>query len=129
MLDRVEASDVDTYGVVGPGEPATWEQAFDAAREREARTPRSNGPTRAWVRALGPEHERWFPMWHPQLPGYHADASKATAAGLRPRPFNRTIAETLAWDRARGFPEPGGDDRGEGARAARRLARVGLLTP
>ena len=55
------------------------------------------------VRALGDEHERWFPMWHPHLPGFHAyDAAKATAAGLRPRPFDETIADTLAWDRERG---------------------------
>jgi 2'-hydroxyisoflavone reductase len=44
-------------------------------------------------------------MWHPHLPGFHAyDAAKATAAGLRPRPFERTIADTLAWDRDRGAP-------------------------
>ena len=45
-------------------------------------------------------------MWHPQLPGYHAyDPAKATVAGLRPRPFEETIADTLAWDRDRGFPK------------------------
>ena len=106
VLDRVEASDVDTYGVVGPGEPATWERAFDAARAAGGADTTFEWADDAWVRALGPEHERWFPMWHPQIPGYHAyDASKATAAGLRPRPFDRTIAETLAWDRDRGLPE------------------------
>ena len=31
-------------------------------------------------------------------PGFHAyDAAKATAADLRPRPFDETIADTLAW--------------------------------
>jgi hypothetical protein len=44
-------------------------------------------------------------MWHPQLPGFHAyDAKKATAAGLRLRPFEETIAETLDWDHRRGLP-------------------------
>ena len=105
VLDRVEASDVDTYGVVGPGEPATWGQAFDAARDAGNADTTIEWADDRWVRDLGPEHERWFPMWHPQLPGFHTyDPSKATAAGLRPRPFDRTIAETLEWDRARGFP-------------------------
>jgi 2'-hydroxyisoflavone reductase len=44
-------------------------------------------------------------MWHPHLPGFHAyDPAKALAAGLRPRPFAETIADTLAWDRERGAP-------------------------
>jgi 2'-hydroxyisoflavone reductase len=105
VLDRVEAADADTYGVVGPGEPATWEETFDAARDAGGADTSIEWADDAWVRDLGPEYERWFPMWHPQQPGFHSyDASKATAAGLRPRPFERTIAETLAWDRARGFP-------------------------
>jgi hypothetical protein len=57
------------------------------------------------VLGLGEIHETWFPMWHPQLPGFHAyDPGKATAAGLRPRPFAETIADTLSWDRERGAP-------------------------
>ena len=89
-------------------------------------TPRSCGRTTG---GSGPSERSTsatcFPMWHPQLPGFHMyDASKATTAGLRPRPFADTIADTLAWDRARGFPAvEGRDDPGEGARAARRLAR------
>jgi len=44
-------------------------------------------------------------MWHPHLPGFHTyDASRAIAAGLRPRPLAETVADTLAWDRDRGFP-------------------------
>ena len=58
-----------------------------------------------WVLGLGESRETWFPMWHPHLPGFHAyDAEKATAAGLRPRPFVETIADSLGWDRERGEP-------------------------
>jgi hypothetical protein len=58
-----------------------------------------------FVLGLGERHEIWFPLWHPQHPGFHAyDAGKATATGLRPRPFTETIADTLAWDRERGAP-------------------------
>jgi 2'-hydroxyisoflavone reductase len=106
VLDRIEASDVDTYGVVGPGEPATWEEVFAAGRDAGGADTTVVWADDGWVRGLGDEHERWFPMWHPQLPGFHTyDASKATGAGLRPRPFGETIADTLAWDRARGFPQ------------------------
>lgn len=58
-----------------------------------------------FVRGLGDQREMWFPMWHPHVPGFHAyDAGKATAAGLRPRSFDQTIADTIAWDRERGLP-------------------------
>ena len=71
-----------------------------------------------FVLGLGEIHETWFPMWHPHLPGFHAyDAAKATAAGLRPRPFDETIADTLAWDRDRGAPPLAG---GHGRRSEER---------
>jgi 2'-hydroxyisoflavone reductase len=58
-----------------------------------------------FVLGLGEQREAWFPMWHPHLPGFHTyDAGKATAAGLRPRPFGETIDDTLTWDRERGAP-------------------------
>ena len=50
----------------------------------------------SFVRGLGPQHETWFPMWHPDQPGFHGyDASRAVAAGLRVRPFAETIADTI----------------------------------
>ena len=79
-----------------------------------------------WVLGLGDQRETWFPMWHPHLPGFHAyDPSKATAAGLRPRPFEQTIADTLAWDRHRGLPplEAGLTPQREGELLAEWLGR------
>ena len=105
VLDRIEAGDTDTYGVVGPAEPVSMSEILDAARAAGAADTTFTWADEEWIRSLGDEHERWFPIWHPHLPGFHAyDAAKATAAGLRPRPFDETIADTLAWDRARGFP-------------------------
>jgi nucleoside-diphosphate-sugar epimerase len=105
VLGRIEARDTATYGVVGPAEPATMSDVLESAR-------RAGGADTAftWVDPdllfeLGEERERWLPMWHPHQPGFHTyDASRATAAGLRPRPFAQTIAETLGWDRDRGLP-------------------------
>jgi 2'-hydroxyisoflavone reductase len=105
VLDRIEASDTDTYGVVGPAEPATLADVLESARSAVGADTTFVWADERFVRGLGDPHERWFPMWHPHLPGFHAyDAGKATAAGLRPRPFDETIADTIAWDRDRGLP-------------------------
>ena len=105
VLDRIEASDTDTYGVVGPAEPATTAGVLESARAAGGADTTFVWADPNFVLGLGDRHETWFPMWHPQLPGYHAyDPAKSTAAGLRPRLFEETIADTLAWDRDRGFP-------------------------
>jgi 2'-hydroxyisoflavone reductase len=105
VVDRVEAHDSDTYGVVGPAEPATTVDVVERARAAAGADTSFVWTDPAFVLALGEIHETWFPMWHPHLPGFHAyDATKATAAGLRARPFARTVADTLAWDRDRGAP-------------------------
>jgi 2'-hydroxyisoflavone reductase len=105
VLDRIEAGDTDTYGVVGPAEPATMAGVLETARSAAGADTAFVWADQDWVLGLGDRHETWFPMWHPQLPGFHAyDAKKAAAAGLRPRPFEETIAETLDWDHRRGVP-------------------------
>jgi 2'-hydroxyisoflavone reductase len=105
VLDRIEVSDTDTYGVVGPGEPATMADVLASARSAGDADTTFVWADQEWVLGLGDGYETWFPMWHPHLPGFHAyDAKKATAAGLRPRPFDQTIADTLGWDRERGLP-------------------------
>jgi 2'-hydroxyisoflavone reductase len=104
VLDRIEAGDTDTYGVVGPGRPATTADVLEAARAA-ARADTSFTWLDPGILESLDQRETWLPMWHPHLPGFHAyDAAKATAAGLRPRPFAETIADTLAWDRDRGSP-------------------------
>jgi 2'-hydroxyisoflavone reductase len=105
VLGRIEARDVSTYGVVGPGEPATFADVLDAARAAGGADTSFTWVDESFVAGLGDERETWFPMWHPELPGFHGyDAGRATAAGLRPRPFAETIADTIAWDRERGLP-------------------------
>lgn len=105
VLDRIEASDTATYGVVGPAEPATTGSVLESARSAGGADTTFVWADQEFVLGLGDHHETWFPMWHPHLPGFHAyDAGKAMAAGLRPRPFDQTISETLAWDRQRGLP-------------------------
>lgn len=105
VLGRIEASDTATYGVVGPAEPATMAGVLESARSAVGADTMFVWADEEFVRGLGDPRETWFPMWHPHLPGFHAyDAGKATAAGLRPRPLDETIADTIAWDRDRGLP-------------------------
>jgi 2'-hydroxyisoflavone reductase len=105
VLHRIEAGDTTTYGVVGPGEPATMRDVLESARSVGAADTTLTWADPDFVLRLGDDHESWFPMWHPHLPGFHSyDAAKATRAGLRPRPLSETIADILAWDRERGFP-------------------------
>jgi hypothetical protein len=45
----------------------------------------------------------WLPEDHPTLANMlRADVSRAVAAGLRFRPIEETVRDTLAWDRAEG---------------------------
>lgn len=105
VVERIEASDTDTYGVVGPAEPATTSSVLESARSAGGADTAFVWADQDFVLGLGERRETWFPMWHPHLPGFHTyDAGKATAAGLRPRPFDETLADTLAWDRHRGLP-------------------------
>jgi 2'-hydroxyisoflavone reductase len=104
VVERIEAADTSTYGVVGPSEPATFGDLVEAARAASGADTEIVWADPDSVLALE-ERETWFPMWHPHEPGFHAyDASRATAAGLKVRPFAQTVADTLAWDRDRGMP-------------------------
>lgn len=105
VVERIEAGDTETYGVVGPAKPATMADVLEAARSAASADTELVWAEPDFVRGLGGEDESWFPMWHPHLPGFHAyDASKAIAVGLRPRPLSDTVSDTLAWDRDRGAP-------------------------
>jgi 2'-hydroxyisoflavone reductase len=104
MLDRMEADDVNDYGVVGPGGRVTMRDLLETARDLARADTTLAWATPDFLGARG-DVDRLFPMWHPNEPGAHTfDASKAIAAGLRHRPFRETIADTLAWDRGRGSP-------------------------
>jgi 2'-hydroxyisoflavone reductase len=105
LIDRMEAADADVYGVVGPAEPINMRDVLETARTASGVDTTFRWVDEGFLHALGPETGQWLPMWHPELPGFHAyDARKAVAAGLRHRPFADTVADTLAWDDERGRP-------------------------
>jgi 2'-hydroxyisoflavone reductase len=90
------------YNATGPAEPL----AFAELLERSRATLGSNA-TVVWTdaqRVLDAGVAPWteLPLWLPD-PGYagmsRADISRAVDAGLRFRPLEQTVADTLAWDR------------------------------
>jgi 2'-hydroxyisoflavone reductase len=106
MLGRIEAADGGVYGVVGPAEPIVMHEVLETAREVAAADTTFTWLSEGFLDAVGEQAQQWFPMWEPQFPGVHTyDAAKAVAVGLRCRPIAETVADTLAWDQERGYPD------------------------
>lgn len=104
MLRLIESDVPGTFGVVGPGEPLTIGGFVETVVAVVGSSTEVVWLDPEFAFALGDEAERYrlFPMWHPEDAGVHLyDAGRALAAGLRHRPFERTLRDTLAWDRAR----------------------------
>jgi nucleoside-diphosphate-sugar epimerase len=102
-LDRLEAGTSDVFGVIGPRERLTWNDALAALLEAGGAKTELTWVDAAFLQARVKEEDGELPLWDIDYPGLHSfDASKAIAAGLRHRPLADTIADTLAWDRGRG---------------------------
>ncbi|WP_261559895.1 NAD-dependent epimerase/dehydratase family protein [Frankia tisae] len=106
------------------GRPLAFGAFFDACQAFA-----DEPATAVWVsseRLIAAGVNPWMgiPLWI-AAPGCEAinevDVSRATAAGLTIRPLARTLADTLAWDTARGGPAQGQEGLGE--QEERRLLR------
>ena len=103
-VDLLELETRGTFGVVGPGQPLTTRRMCGTAIDVSGADTQLAWLDGADALEIGDEDGRYrlFPMWHPEYPGVNLyDASRAVAAGLRHRSFDETVADTLAWDRAR----------------------------
>ncbi len=95
------------------GIPTTLGRLLDTCQKTLAR----DTSTLVWVNdellhAAGVEPWMGVPLWI-SAPGWEAasdaDITRALGAGLRFRPLEDTVRDTLAWDLARGGPAPGSE--------------------
>jgi 2'-hydroxyisoflavone reductase len=108
-VDHLEARTNDVYCVVGPPAPLTWGEALpELVRAGEADT-RLTWVGESFLKAqLGDGVFDELPLWDVDDAGLHqVDVRKAVSAGLRHRPFDETVADTLAWDRDDGVRKAG----------------------
>jgi 2'-hydroxyisoflavone reductase len=82
------------------GEPLTLAGFLETCVRVTAADTQVRWVSQAQVR--GARLEELFPMW--EAGSAVMDAARGRAAGLANRPAEETIADTLAWDRARGLP-------------------------
>ncbi|MFJ5229070.1 NAD-dependent epimerase/dehydratase family protein [Kitasatospora sp. NPDC088391] len=110
MLDCIGTGRGGVYNVTGRTLP--FGEFFDACR---ALVNPDAEPVRIGTAALlaaGVEPWMGVPMWigDPACVAINRiDVSRALAAGLTLRPLAETLADTLAWDTARGGPAPGAE--------------------
>ncbi|MGN6250597.1 MAG: NAD-dependent epimerase/dehydratase family protein [Marmoricola sp.] len=116
MLRCADAGTAGAFNVVSERGHATIGSLLEACRQVTG-----GGATLAWrspeaVAACGVEGWTQLPIWTPptgELAALHdGDVSAALAAGLVCRPVEETVADTWAWLRAEGYPEPVSDRAG-----------------
>jgi 2'-hydroxyisoflavone reductase len=112
-LEMAARGGAGTFNTTGPEPPTTMRRVLETC----VAVSRS-GATLTWVdedflvqKEVGPWME--MPLWIPGHLGdlHNAPIARAVAQGLRFRPLQQTVAETLAWDRAR-VPGPPQVDAG-----------------
>jgi 2'-hydroxyisoflavone reductase len=112
MIDGVERGADGVANVTGPAEPLTMRELLQACVEVARSDATLTWVEEAFLRERGlyePGEHGWeqLPYWYPEEAGFAAfDVSRAIGEGLRFRPLRETIADTLAWDRARDRSEP-----------------------
>jgi nucleoside-diphosphate-sugar epimerase len=107
LLDAAEAGTTGTYNAVGPVVPlGEWIALSRAVGGHEGQVVAAD---QAWLRSR--EVQEWageasMPMWIATA-GWEAFSSRsgaaAAAAGLRHRPREQVVADTLAWERDQGL--------------------------
>jgi 2'-hydroxyisoflavone reductase len=97
-----------TYNATGPEEPLRFEEVLDECRRVADSDARFVWTPAEWLVEQGVQPWMELPLWlggDPEYAGHsRIDVSRAIQAGLRFRPLERTIADTLAWYRSGDAP-------------------------
>src|SRR4051812_35956276 len=115
MLDAWQGGHRGTFNVVSRTGHATMGSLLEACRDVTGSSAELVWVPAEDVLAAGIEPWTELPIW--MAPGsdgialHHGDVGRAYAAGLRPRPIQRTVADTWAWLRERGLQPPQREDR------------------
>ena len=129
-LDRVEAGDTDTYGVVGPAEPATTADVVEAARDAGGADTSFVWADPDFVLGLGEDPRDVVPDVAPAAPRLPClRRRQGDGRGTPAAPVRRDDrGHARLGSRSRGTGAGGGDGPGAGARAPRGLAPTRRLT-
>jgi len=107
VIDHVEAGTGDVFNVTGPEGVLTMRELLEFCVAGGHADTETTWVREDFLRERGlhePGEHGWeqLPYWYPESAGFSAfEVSKALGSGLRLRPLAETIADTLAWDRAR----------------------------
>jgi 2'-hydroxyisoflavone reductase len=108
LLDMAQAGAGGTFNLTGPAAPLTLGELLERVRAAVNPDAELVWLGEAALAEAGVEPWSELPLWldlprHPELRGFlDADISRALAGGLKLRPLEATIADTLAWVRERG---------------------------
>lgn len=104
VLDMAERSGAGVYNVTGPDDVLPLQQVLETCRAAAGSDATFTWVDPGFLLEAGVEPWSDLPVWLPgeEYAGFMAaNIDKARGSGLRFRPLAETIADTLAWDRAR----------------------------
>ncbi|MBJ7599188.1 MAG: epimerase [Candidatus Nephthysia bennettiae] len=108
ILDMAEGGASGTFNVTGPASMLTFGEFLQSCLEVTGANARFTLVPEGFLGAHGVQPWTDMPLWLPQkLAIVHScPVERALAAGLRLRPLEQTIADTLAWGRQAGQAGP-----------------------
>jgi 2'-hydroxyisoflavone reductase len=108
ILDMAERGTAGTFNVTGPRSPLTFGELLRRCLETAGGEARLTWVSEAFLLEHGVRPWTDLPLWLPsELAAVHpSPVQRALATGLRLRPLEDTITDTLAWARRTGPAEP-----------------------
>ncbi len=106
LINLVEGRVIGVFNALGPAKRLSWGALLKACQEAAA-----NKSTLTWVPGAWVAKQGWeiFPIWAPYMGetrGFHTwKTDRAVKAGLKFRPYQQTVRDTLAWYKTQGSGE------------------------